>query len=160
MNPNNEIKAVNDQENALFYSSSEKGYDEACGCIGHLRGDFGRNGIEFYSTFWDHCKKLKTQEFREEFDIIVNKLRDNDSLLDNLSVMAAFCRSHPYAKLNTWDNNNATYGFKVETKTHSYYIRCFVLKGDYNFYVYCYNRSSLLKFLEASESKSNMINKE
>ena len=32
------------------------------GCIGHLRGDFGA-GKEFYTSWFDHRREYKTDEF-------------------------------------------------------------------------------------------------
>ena len=37
------------------------------GCIGHLRGDFG-SGQEFYTSWFDHRREYKTDEFKAEFD--------------------------------------------------------------------------------------------
>lgn len=35
------------------------------GCIGHLRGDFG-SGQEFYTSWFDHRREYKTDEFKAE----------------------------------------------------------------------------------------------
>ena len=50
------------------------------GCIGHLRGDFG-GGQEFYTSWFDHRREYKTDEFKAEFDEVVNTLREKDGLL-------------------------------------------------------------------------------
>lgn len=47
----------------------------AAGCIGHLRGDMGREGNSFYTTWFDHQEDLKTQAFKDELDIVVTALR-------------------------------------------------------------------------------------
>lgn len=37
------------------------------GCIGHLRGDFGC-GQEFYTSWFDHRREYKTDEFMEKYN--------------------------------------------------------------------------------------------
>lgn len=122
------------EEKPLFYSDSAKEQS----CIGHLRGDFGRNGREFWSTWWEHQSNLKTQEFKDEFDTFINSLRKQGILKDRSS-MAEYCFAHTDAKIpGAWHSD--VFGFRVDTEKHRYFIRCFPHVGDYNFYVYCYRR--------------------
>jgi hypothetical protein len=130
------IRPFAPEESALFYSDSEK-YKEF-GCIGHLRGDFGSVGKEFWSTWWEHQSELKTQEFKDEFDDFINSLRKQGLLKDRHS-MADCCYQHPEAKIpGAWHSD--VYGFCVNTDRHRYFVRCFPHQGDYNFYVYCYKK--------------------
>lgn len=144
-----DVKAALDEEKTLFYSHSEKDDEIACGSIGHLRGDFG-NGTEFFTTFWVHCYEFRTQHFKDELDIVINNLRKPGGLLNNLQAMTKYCYKHHTVKLTTW--NDRTYGYKAESDMYSYYIRCCILRGDYNFYIYCYCRDRLLDFLETSKA--------
>ena len=110
--------------------------DQERGCIGHLRGDFGRDGREFWTSWWEHLSELKTQEFRNEFDEFVITLR-KDSMLRDRNSMAEFCARYPEARIpGAWHSD--VFGFQVNTNRHRYYIRCFPHAGDYNFYIYCY----------------------
>ena len=54
----------------LCYSQTEE-QDKVTGCIGHLRGDFG-SGQEFYTSWFDHRREYKTDEFKAELDEVVN----------------------------------------------------------------------------------------
>ena len=90
------IRPFAPDESALFYSNGEK--DKELGCIGHLRGDFGSGGKEFWSTWWEHQSELKTQEFKDEFDVFINSLRKQGLLKDRLS-MADYCCQHSEAKI-------------------------------------------------------------
>ena len=124
------------EEKSLFYSDSEK--NQELECIGHLRGDFGRGGNEFWHKWFEHKNCLKTEEFRDEFDLIINLLRKN-GLLKDRSSMAEYCFAHRDAQIpGAWPSE--VYGFRVNTGGYSYFIRCFPYDGDYNFYVYCYRR--------------------
>ena len=130
-----EISAASPDESLLFYSNEER--DKEFGCIGHLRGDFGQSGKGFWTTWWDHLSELKTQDFRDAFDVFVKDLRKQGLLKDQGS-MKAYCNQHPEARIKgSWDLN--VYGFRVQSEKYQFYVRCFPYQGDYNFYVYCYN---------------------
>ena len=68
------------------------------GCIGHLRGDFGA-GKEFYTSWFDHRREYKTDEFKAEFDEVVNTLREKDGLLCTRGSMTRFCYQNPELSL-------------------------------------------------------------
>lgn len=42
------------------------------GCIGHLRADMDSNGEGFFTSWDDHRGYLKTDQFKEEFDQVIN----------------------------------------------------------------------------------------
>ena len=138
------------EETDLYYSSNER--DAEMGCIGHLRADFGRSGNEFWHTWFDHCSELKTQAFKDELDTIIKSLREDGGMLKSLSSLSNYCYSHPDAKLDL-KHRSDTYGFKVDTADHSYYIRGMLTRGDYNLYCYCYQRSTLEEYLATVPSE-------
>ena len=52
------LEAITLKEERELFSLNENEPMEY-GCIGHLRGDFGGSGKEYYSTWFDHtCKHL------------------------------------------------------------------------------------------------------
>ena len=117
------------------------------GCIGHLRGDFG-SGQEFYTSWFDHRREYKTDEFKAELDEVVNALREKDGLLYTRDSMTRFCYQRPEAEFE--GNYCAEYGFKVQTPQHTYMLRCNPNYGDYNFYLYAY----VARFLEHHMEKA------
>ncbi len=144
-----EIKAATPEEDFLFYSNDKR--DQELGCIGHLRGDFGE-GKGFWTTWWEHQSELKTQEFREQFDIFVNALRDQGILKDRQS-MSIYCHEHPEAKMkDAWHPD--LYGFRAKYGKYRFYLRCFPYSGDYNFYIYCYLDERLREAERAGKSPS------
>lgn len=131
-----DIQNTRPEEDGLFYSETEKDRENAC--IGHLRGDFGSCGEEFWTSWWEHQNNLKAQAFRDEFDELVNSLREQ-GLLKSRNDMATYCAQHPEAEISSaWQRDS--YGFRIETEKHRYYIRCAPCPGDYNFYIYCYSK--------------------
>lgn len=117
------------------------------GCIGHLRGDFGA-GKEFYTSWFDHRREYKTDEFKAELDEVVNTLREKDGLFFSRGSMTRFCYQNPEAEFE--GNYCAEYGFKVQTPQHTYMLRCNPNYGDYNFYLYAY----VARFLEHHMEKA------
>ena len=91
----------------------------AAGCIGHLRGDMGREGNSFYTTWFDHQEDLKTQAFKDELDIVVTALRFDAAYggaLADRSKLAAYCRAHPESGMGTI---SLEYGFRLDTDNYA-----------------------------------------
>jgi hypothetical protein len=142
---NSSLNAVSSEEKELFYSTRKPERDIEIGCIGHLRADFGRDGNEFWSTWTDHCPELKTQAFKNELDAHINNLRDN-GILKNRAAMSAYCGKNQQSMLT---DGRGSYGFKINTKSYIFYLRCNASPGDYNLYLYAYERTKLKKCFPA-----------
>ncbi len=129
-------KPASKSEAGLFYSQrSEK--DELLGTIGHLRMDFGRNGKEFWTTWFDHCSdKYNTKEFKAEIDDVVNELRL--SVLKDRSSMRSFCSAHGGEIASSYGMRQ--FGYILETDHYKYCLRCKPMEGDYDGYLYCYDK--------------------
>ena len=144
-----EIRALTEAERKYTYQQSMQ-LREQTGCIGYLRGDFGRDGDEFYTTWTDQYDQLKTDEFKAEFDNVINALRSTEyGLLQNRSAMRR------YAAQNTgsaFEGNYCTeYCFRVDTEKHAYLLRCNPTQGDYNFYCYCYESEWLDRHMKQAK---------
>lgn len=119
------------------------------GLIGYLRADLGSTGKEFYSTWNDFRKDLKTDDFKKEFDLVINTYRFEDGeFLSGRSAMAKFCYEHPES---SYEDDRNYYGVRVDTKQYSYLMRLNPNRGEYNLYCYCYKRDWLDKHLESAE---------
>ena len=64
------------QERLYTYAQSQQ-IRAQTGSIGHLRGYFDKNG-DFGHTWDTHRSDLITDEFRTEFDQVVNALRSDE----------------------------------------------------------------------------------
>lgn len=136
-----EIRAMTQKERAFSYTQETEVLEKA-GCVGHLRGDMGKGGNEFFTPWDDHVQELKTDAFKQEFDKVVNLLRFDErygGLLHDRASLAAYCKSNPDSAFE--GNYTQEYAFRADTETYSYMIRCNPSKGDYNFYVYAYEKS-------------------
>lgn len=135
--------SVNDPSLHDLYFTRSETLDKVNGCVGHLRGDFGKSGNEFYTTWWSHQNDaLNTPEFKADFDRAVNWLREQpDAPLRDFDTMKRCCGR--YKRACTIEQVILpSCGFMVKTKRYVYMLRCTPVKGDYNFYIYCYQRDS------------------
>ena len=139
------IRPIKPEEIPFSYTQSQNDNIES-GCIGFLRGDFDTSGKGFYTIWEDKVKFLKTDEFKREFDDVINSLRFGyGELLKDRSSLSAYCHNNPDGVIE--GNYTKEYGFRVDTDEHSYILRCNPTKGDYNFYVYAYDRETFEKHL-------------
>lgn len=137
--------SVNDPSmHDLYFSQSEE-KDSANGCVGHLRGDFG-GGKQFFTSWWPHQNDtLNTPEFKLDLDRTVNWLREQpDSPLLDFDTMKRSCERYMHS-CAIKGGATPSCGFMVKTKNYVYMLRCAPVKGDYNFYVYCYRRQEFEK---------------
>ena len=107
------------------------------GLIGYLRADFGKNGNEFYSSWEDWNKDLKTPDFKQELDEVINYLREEGDILSGRVAMNRYCNDTPQSKMTMEPDY---YGVRIDTDKYAYLMRLNPNKGDYNLYCYCYEK--------------------
>ena len=56
------------------------------GLIGHLRADMDTDGNGFFSSWFDFREELKTDEFKAEFDDVINSLREEGDILQKFNL--------------------------------------------------------------------------
>ena len=141
-----DYRVLTEAERKYTFSQSQQ-LSMQTGLIGYLRADFGSNGNEFWTTWNDFRKDLKTDEFKAEFDEVINGLRDGD-VLSGRKAMSSYCCSNPDSSFND-DRNH--YGIRLDTDKYSYLMRLNPNKGEYNLYCYCYKKDWLNSHLERAE---------
>lgn len=141
-----DFRVMKPEERNYTYSQSQQ-ISMQTGCIGHLRADMDSNGEGFFSSWDDFRKDLKTQEFKDEFDEVINELRKDDGILHNRGALSKFCLSTPDSSFG----NDREYGVRVNTEKYAYLMRLNPYRGEYNLYCYCYVRDWLDKHLKQAE---------
>ena len=111
------------------------------GLVGYLRGDFG-SGNEFWTSFFDVNTSLKTDEFKEDLDLVVNSMRKKEMLLCDRRSMCRFVDGYPDSQEETMSGTVAF--FREDTGKYCFLIRVNPTKGDYNFYIYGYRKEFFL----------------
>ena len=144
------VRPMTTQEISYCYAQSQQ-LTMQTGSIGYLRADFDSNGKNFYSTWFDHRKELKSDAFKVEFDEVINALRDNPDyggLLKSRTDMTAYCRKNALAFEGSYTTE---YGVRVDTDHYAYLLRMNPTKGDYNLYCNCYVKQWLDRHLTQAQ---------
>ena len=119
----------------IYTFSQPSQISSQCGLIGYLRADMDTSGNGFFSTWNDYRKDLKTDEFKAEFDRVINSLREEGDILYNRTALSKYCYLTPQAKMDTEQHY---YGVRIDTNKYAYLMRLNPDKGEYNLYCYCY----------------------
>ena len=140
-------RATTQAEDKYTYTNSQQ-ISGQCGLIGHLRADMDTDGNGFFSSWFDWRKDLKTDEFKVEFDDVINSLREDGDILHNRKALAHYCYSTPQAKM---DGEQNYYGVRVDGEKYAYLFRLCPDKGEYNLYCYCYVKDWLDSHIRNAE---------
>lgn len=149
-----EMRPLLPEEQKYTYAASTQ-LEGQTGSIGHLRGDFADSGYGFYTTWFDTRAQWKTEEFKAELDEVINELREDKGLLHNRYDMKALAKRSP---ASAFQGNYCTeYGFRIDTEKHAFLFRCNPIRGDYNFYCYCYVKEWLDRHISRAEQGIRFI---
>ena len=151
-----DMRALTEKEDKYTFSNSMQ-ISMQCGLIGHLRADMDSDGNGFFSSWEDYRKELKSDEFKDELDKVINSLREEGDILYNRKSLAKYCYSSPQAKMN---NEQDYYGVRVDTQKYAYLCRLNPNKGEYNLYCYCYIKDWLDKHIRSAEKGIRFITPE
>ena len=140
------VRPIKPQERLYCYSQSSQ-ISAQTACIGYLRADFGSSGTEFWSAWSDENEERKTDDFRTEFDDVINALRSDPEyggILKGRAPMLNYCSAHPEANLG----DDRQFGFRADTEKYAFLLRVNPYPNNYNLYCYCYERRWLDHHLE------------
>ena len=95
---------------------------------------------------------MNTQSFKGDLDTVVNALR-KDGILKDLVAMKSICNKNPDADIGSMQTN--AFGFRCDSDNNSYYIKANPVQGDYNFYIYCYQKDVLEQYLSSQHQEQS-----
>ena len=131
-------KTTQDEYDLFFRMEGEAA--EQHGFLGYLRGDYGRDGREFHTTWFDGQPDLKTDVFRGEFDKIIDYLREASlDPVEGPDVFQFHCLQNMRRRVMDTEVR-----FKIVTEGYSYYFRCQPQVDDYHLYCMVYDNRFLL----------------
>ena len=147
------LRPTIETEDKYTFSQSSQ-ISSQTGLIGYLRADMDTNGNGFFSSWNDYRKDLKTQEFKDEFDEVINSLREEGDILHNRNALSKYCYSTPQSKMSMAEDY---YGVRVDTDKYAYLLRLNPNKGEYNLYCYCYVKEWLDCHIKEAEKGIRFI---
>lgn len=107
------IRPLRAEEQKYTYAQSQQ-IKMQTGMIGYLRGDFDSTGTGFYTSWFDAVESRKTDEFKAEFDEVINALRFDEQyggLLAGRSAMQKYGQRFPDSIME--GNYTIEYGFNL-----------------------------------------------
>lgn len=144
--PNFSVRPMLEEEDKYTFRNSTQ-ISMQTGFIGYLRADMGSSGEEFFSSWFPFNDNLKTGEFVDEFDGVINSLREEGDILHSLSDLRQYCRENPQSKMSY---EMEYFGVRIDTKQYTYLMRLCLLSGKYNLCCYCFVK----EFLDAHIRKA------
>ena len=148
-----EVRPATKTEQMYCYTQSDQIMGQT-GCIGHLRADMGDSGDQFFHDWTSHCERLLTPEFNDEFNQVINQLREDGGFLKSRAAVSAYC----YRQIDSAiDLSDQDFAFRAVTKDYSYLLRLNPQKGMYTVYCYCYKREFLDHHLHQAEKGIRFI---
>ena len=136
---------ANEDEREFAYSHDEEVDKETC-CVGHLRVTMTDD--DWFTRWENHCPGLNTDEFRSEFNDVVNDLRrekEMDCVLKDFDAVRNFCWKHRANKEAR--DEEGLYYLRLDTNFYSYIVRLTPMRGYYPAYIYCYEKKPLDNYL-------------
>ena len=133
-----DLKVMKEPEQKYTYRQSTQ-ISMQCGLIGYLRADMDTNGKGFFSTWNDYRTDLKTDEFKAEFDDMINTYREKDNFLADRNTLSKFC----YKEALQYGSDERSFGVRVDSDDYAYLCRLNPHQGEYNLYCYCYKKEWL-----------------
>ncbi len=146
--PSYMLEKINQSEFEFMYRLEDENQNR--GCICYVRGYFDNSVDERLQTESmlenkDNYKQYKTSDFSRECDNIINYLR----FQSDTPVLKSRIKMHNIAydaNAERFAKDTEISGYRITTKENTYYLRCDARRGQYNFYLYCYNTKALDKF--------------
>lgn len=146
--PSYSLEKIDQSEFEYMYKLSDESQNR--GCICYIRGYFDNSIDERLQTTAmvenkENYNKYKTQDFSIECDNIINYLR----FQSDTPVLQSRIKMHNVAydtKAERYSKDTEISGYRITTKENTYYLRCDARRGQYNFYMYCYNTKAFDKF--------------
>lgn len=161
------IRPATEQEQYYCWKN-ENQIQKQTGFVGYLRGDFGKSGKEFYTSWFDGIKEFRKEDFSQVFDTVVNYLRDGDSetiknaddyfkkegMFNSLESFKIACRrDYLFSK-------GIRHTARIDFDKYVFLIRLFSrYEGrNYNFYIYAYVKEYFDKHLSNAIRGVRFIN--
>ena len=147
------LRPMTAAEQMYSYSQSQQ-ISMQTGLIGYLRADMDSNGKGVFSSWNGFRDSLKSEDFKLEFDEVLNELREDGNLLHDRNTLTRCCYRTPDSSFH---NDRNEYGFRVDTVHYSYLMRLNPNKGEYNVYCYCYVKQWLDRHMRQAEKGIRFI---
>ena len=140
------LRPLTEAEEKYTYSQSMQ-ISMQTGLLGYLRADMGRNGTDFFSDWFDFRKELKTEDFKKEFNKMIDSYRKDGKFLSNRSALTEFCQT-----LKCFKKDDCSFGVRVDSDNYAYLCRLNPNRYEYNLYCFAYKKDWLNRHIHEAEN--------
>ena len=124
------------EETPYFYKQCKE-LDEKTGNVGCFIGRFEEPSSKLVSDWTDHTSRLNTAEFADDFNNMVDTLRQD--MLKSRKDLRMYCMDHPGCIMLDSTGTDPDYGFRINTGKYSYMLRCNFSSPYYAFVLTAYS---------------------
>lgn len=140
------LRPLTEAEEKYTYSQSMQ-ISTQTGLLGYLRADMGRNGTDFFSDWFDFRKELKTEDFKKEFNKMIESYRKDGEFLSNRSALTEFCQT-----LKCFKKDDRSFGVRMDSDNYAYLCRLNPNRSEYNLYCFAYKKDWLDRHMREAEN--------
>lgn len=134
-----ELRKMTGSEPLYVYRQSQQ-ITQQTGLVGHIRGDFGPSGKQFWNGWFGIREDWNTPDFKHDLQRTIDRLRYETKQLADRDQLSALCLNDVSSAIT---EDQHWFGFRVDSEDYAYLLKCSPYKGDYSFYVYCYHKDWL-----------------
>lgn len=140
------LRPLTEAEEKYTYSQSMQ-ISTQTGLFAYLRAYMGKNGTEFFSEWFDFRKELKTEDFKKEFNEMIESYRKDGKFLSNRSALTEFCQT-----LKCFKKDDCSFGVRIDSDNYAYLCRLNPNNHEYNLYCFAYEKYWLDRHIHEAEN--------
>ena len=152
------LKPLSKAEQLYAYKQTQQ-ISGQTGCFGYYHGDFGESGEDYNAVWFGNSNTEMTDDFRNDLAEVMDTLGTESKIrkpFADRNAMRAFCSYNSKAIIK--GNFCEEYGFRPDTDKYSYFIRMEPYhNGDYDFYVFAYDKHLLDRHMKKAAKGINFI---
>lgn len=155
--PSYALERIEQSEFEYMFQRMQKSPNRGCVC--YIRGYFDNSIDERFQSVAmienrDNYKKYYTADFKRECDNIVNYFRfqSDTAILESLRKMQSVAYDIQPEK---FVEDKDVCGYRITTEKNVYYFRCDARPGQYNLYLYAYDKEMLTKYRDLQFVEKN-----
>ncbi|MFQ8636806.1 MAG: hypothetical protein ACLR94_01185 [Acutalibacteraceae bacterium] len=144
------IHPILPEERISMGGHSNRELNAKTGCIGYLTANLNAGIPEFESSWRDQTKKLNTPEFTDDFNDMIDTLRQG--VLKSPNELRTYCAAHPDSALPDNSSSDRLYGFRIDTGRYSHMLVCSFHSTDSRLWLNAFSFLALDRYMREARN--------
>ena len=120
------------------------------GCIGYMTAKLNAGIPEFESSWRNRTKKLNTPEFTDDFNDMIDTLRQG--VLKTPNELRTYCAAHPDSTLPDNSSSDRLYSFRIDTGRYSHMLVCSFHSTDSRLWLNAFSFLALDRYMREARN--------